>query len=185
MVGGLRKRPRAGLALPCSPCSIWSRSGISNSFDRKRAPVDGALMRRRLHCDYGNGVLSMPRVGATAPPSAEPPPVPYFAMKSKARSEPLWIGCQHSTGSPLRRRHRGDLLHGVAAIGHLRRDRLVPALVRERLALECLGDAHTLARARREEIRRNRLKFFESESEKQRLIRRQRNPGDWSRLPAA
>jgi len=35
--------------------------------------------------------------------SADPPPItpliPYFAMKSKARSEPLWIGCQHSTGS--------------------------------------------------------------------------------------
>jgi succinyl-CoA synthetase beta subunit len=24
--------------------------------------------------------------------------MPYFAMKSKARSEPPWIGCQHSTG---------------------------------------------------------------------------------------
>jgi hypothetical protein len=24
--------------------------------------------------------------------------LPYFAIKSKARSEPLWIGCQHSTG---------------------------------------------------------------------------------------
>jgi hypothetical protein len=32
--------------------------------------------------------------------SAEPPPMPYLAMKSKARSELLWIGCQHSTGSP-------------------------------------------------------------------------------------
>ena len=60
-------------------------------------------MRVRLHCDYGNGVLSMPRVGATAPLSTEPPPITprmlYFAMKSKARSEPLWIGFQHSTGS--------------------------------------------------------------------------------------
>jgi hypothetical protein len=39
---------------------------------------------------------------STAPPSADPPPItpliPYFAMNSKARSEPLWIGCQHSTG---------------------------------------------------------------------------------------
>ena len=39
---------------------------------------------------------------STAPPSAEPPPItpemPYLAMKSKARAEPLWIGCQHSTG---------------------------------------------------------------------------------------
>jgi hypothetical protein len=34
---------------------------------------------------------------STAPPSADPPPMPYFAMKSKARSEPLWSGCQHST----------------------------------------------------------------------------------------
>ena len=42
-------------------------------------------------------VLFMRR--STAPPSAEPPPMPYFAMKSKARSEPLWIGCEHSTGS--------------------------------------------------------------------------------------
>jgi hypothetical protein len=41
IVGGLRDRPRAGLALACSPCFIWSRSGISNSFDRKRAPADG------------------------------------------------------------------------------------------------------------------------------------------------
>src|SRR4029077_2795251 len=43
---------------------------------------------------------------ATAPPSADPPPItplmPYFAMKSKARSEPLWIGCQHSTGRASR-----------------------------------------------------------------------------------
>jgi hypothetical protein len=23
--------------------------------------------------------------------------MPYLAMNSKARSEPLWIGCQHST----------------------------------------------------------------------------------------
>ena len=36
---------------------------------------------------------------STAPPSADPPPITYFAMNSKARSEPLWIGCQHSTGS--------------------------------------------------------------------------------------
>jgi hypothetical protein len=27
------------------------------------------------------------------------PLMPYFAMNSKARSEPDWIGCQHSTGS--------------------------------------------------------------------------------------
>ncbi len=43
-----------------------------------------------------------------APPSAEPPPImpemPCLAMKSKARSEPPWIGCQHSTG---RRSGRG------------------------------------------------------------------------------
>jgi hypothetical protein len=34
---------------------------------------------------------------------ADPPPItprlPYFAMKSKARSELLWIGCQHPTGT--------------------------------------------------------------------------------------
>src|SRR3984893_13527952 len=75
---------------------------------------------------------------STAPASAEPPPItpltPYFAMTSKARSEPLWIGCQHSTGS----RHQGDLLEGIAAIPHRRRDRPILALVRERLALECL-----------------------------------------------
>jgi hypothetical protein len=60
-------------------------------------------MRVRLHYDYGNGVLSIPEVGTAAPPSADPPPITplmlYFAMNSKARSEPLWIGCQHSTGS--------------------------------------------------------------------------------------
>ena len=39
---------------------------------------------------------------------------------------------------PLRRRHQGDLLERVAAIRHLGRDRVVLALVRERLALERL-----------------------------------------------
>jgi hypothetical protein len=39
---------------------------------------------------------------------------------------------------PLRRRHQGDLLEGVAAIRPLRRDRVVLALVREGLALEGL-----------------------------------------------
>src|SRR5215475_2079923 len=34
---------------------------------------------------------------------------------------------------PLRRRHQGDLLQGVAAIWHLRRDRVVLAPARERL----------------------------------------------------
>ena len=29
------RRARAGLALACSPCFIWSRSGIRNSYDRK------------------------------------------------------------------------------------------------------------------------------------------------------
>ncbi len=38
----------------------------------------------------------------------------------------------------LRRRNQGDLLKRVAAIRHLRRDRVVLALVRERLALERL-----------------------------------------------
>src|SRR5213078_4759269 len=38
----------------------------------------------------------------------------------------------------LRRRHQGDLLQRVTAIGHLRRDRVELALVRERLALESL-----------------------------------------------
>jgi len=35
---------------------------------------------------------------STAPPSVEAPRIPYFAIESKARSEPLWIGCQRSTG---------------------------------------------------------------------------------------
>jgi hypothetical protein len=26
------------------------------------------------------------------------PQMPYLAIKSKARSDPLWIGCEHSTG---------------------------------------------------------------------------------------
>jgi hypothetical protein len=39
---------------------------------------------------------------------------------------------------PLRRRHQGDLLQGVAAIRHGRRDRVVLALVRERHAREGL-----------------------------------------------
>jgi hypothetical protein len=59
--------------------------------------------------------------------------MPYFAMNSKARSEPLWIRCQHVFGTvgpqlrrvrhlhehrdpitvdrlAFRRRHQGDLL---------------------------------------------------------------------------
>jgi hypothetical protein len=51
-------RPLVGLALACSACFIWSRSGITNSFDRKRAPAGGALAPVKLHCDDGNGVLS-------------------------------------------------------------------------------------------------------------------------------
>jgi len=44
----------------------------------------------------------------------------------------------------LRRRDQGDLLQGVAAIRHFGRDRIVLALVRERLALEGLEqDLHT------------------------------------------
>ncbi len=61
-------------------------------------------------------MFAKPRVGRlksvmtlwTTPPSAEPPPMtPWmscFAMKSSARREPPWIGCQHSTG---RRAGRG------------------------------------------------------------------------------
>src|SRR6516162_9245513 len=41
-------------------------------------------------------------------------------------------------GLPLRRRHQRDLLQCVAAIWHLRRDRVVLAPVREGLALEQL-----------------------------------------------
>src|SRR6516165_10568220 len=67
---------------------------------------------------------------STAPPSAEPPPMmpqmPCLAMKSKARSQALWC------------RHQRDLLERIAAIRHLRRDRIVLALVRERFALERL-----------------------------------------------
>src|SRR3954453_22033300 len=40
----------------------------------------------------------------------------------------------------FRPRHQGDLLQRIAAIGHLGRDRVVLALVRERLALERLED---------------------------------------------
>jgi hypothetical protein len=39
---------------------------------------------------------------------------------------------------PLGRRNQGDLLQGVAAIGHIWRDRVVVPLVRERLAFEGL-----------------------------------------------
>src|SRR5262249_60775169 len=39
---------------------------------------------------------------------------------------------------PLRRRHERDLFQRIAAIRHLRRDRVVLALMRERLALEGL-----------------------------------------------
>src|SRR5438270_5278063 len=41
---------------------------------------------------------------STAPPSAEPPPItplmPYFAIKSKARWELLWLAKQPRVGSP-------------------------------------------------------------------------------------
>jgi len=47
---------------------------------------------------------------STAPPSAEPPPMtpqmPCLAMKSKARSEPLWIGCQQFDRQALGGRHQ-------------------------------------------------------------------------------
>jgi hypothetical protein len=94
-------RSRAGLALACSPCFIWSRSGIADSFDRKRAPAHGGIDTLEITLRLWQWRV-VDRVGAAAPPSAEPPPItpdmPYFAMK-KARSQPLWIGCQHPTGS--------------------------------------------------------------------------------------
>src|SRR6516165_4070723 len=79
---------------------------------------------------------------STAPPSADPPPItplmPYFAINSKARSEPLWIGLPAFDRQPLRRRNQGDLLQRITAIRHLGRDRVVFSVVRERLALEGL-----------------------------------------------
>jgi len=63
---------------------------------------------------------------STAPPSADPPTItplmPYVARKSKAHSEPLWIGCQYSTDSrsgagtgviPLRKQAPGNAYSAV------------------------------------------------------------------------
>ena len=61
--------------------------------------------------------------------------MPYFAMKSMARSEPLWIGCQHSTCSRSGAGTSVISLSRIAAIGHLRRDRVV---LREGFPLEGL-----------------------------------------------
>ena len=58
-----------------------------------------------------------------APPSADPitARMPYFAMKSTARSEPLWIGRQHSDRLPPRCQDQRDLLQCIAAIRRLGR----------------------------------------------------------------
>src|SRR5262249_10223132 len=40
----------------------------------------------------------VPLDGAALGRAAADDEMPCLAMKSKARSEPLWIGCQHSTG---------------------------------------------------------------------------------------
>jgi hypothetical protein len=53
-------------------------------------------------------------------------------MKSKARSEPLWIG------QALGARYQGDLLQGVAEIRHLGWNRVALSLERERLPFEGL-----------------------------------------------
>jgi hypothetical protein len=62
-------------------------------------PLMGASMRVRLHCDYGNDVLLIPQcrdhrdtLDRAAADDAAAHAV--FRTKSKARSEPLWIGCQ-------------------------------------------------------------------------------------------
>jgi hypothetical protein len=33
---------------PCSPCFIWSRSGIANSYNDNPAPAQGADARRDI-----------------------------------------------------------------------------------------------------------------------------------------
>src|SRR5712672_2794484 len=79
---------------------------------------------------------------STAPPSAEPPPMtplmPYVAINAKARVGAALDRLPAFDRQALRRRHQGDLLQRIAAIRHLRRDREVLALVRERLPLEGL-----------------------------------------------
>src|SRR6202022_2624159 len=43
-----------------------------------------------------------PRISrSTAPPSAEPPSMPYFAMKFRARSERLWMPIRAALDAPL------------------------------------------------------------------------------------
>ena len=61
-------------------------------------------------------------------------------MKSSARVEPLWIGCQHSTGRLKGPRHEGQFFQRVAAVGYLRRQCVVPALVRKGFLVEGLED---------------------------------------------
>ena len=102
---------------------------------------------RRVRCSCRSARCAACHFSTTlciAPPSAEPPPImpwmPCFAMKSSARSVPPWIGCQHSTGKRLRPRHQCQFLQRIAAIRHLGRQRVVLALVRERLVVEGLED---------------------------------------------
>jgi hypothetical protein len=77
-------------------------------------------MRLRLHCDYGNGVLSMPRAGAIAPPRLsrrDHAADAVLAMKSKARSEPLWSVASIRSAAAPARRHRRDLRERVPRYG--------------------------------------------------------------------
>ena len=81
---------------------------------------------------------------STAPPSAEPPPItPADAVLRHEVEGAVRAALDRLPAfdrQTLRPRHQRDLLQRIAAIRHLRRDRVVLALVRERLALERLED---------------------------------------------
>src|SRR6476646_4627769 len=70
-----------------------------------------------------------------APPSAEPPPtmpwIPCLAMNSIGRGALDRLPALDR--QPQRPRHESELLQGVAAVGHLGRQRVVLALVGEGL----------------------------------------------------
>jgi hypothetical protein len=61
----LANRPRRSRTT-CFPCSIWSRSGIGNSFDRDLAPADGCGGPREYNANVAIIRLSI----CQAPPRA-------------------------------------------------------------------------------------------------------------------
>src|SRR5262249_60914133 len=86
-------------------------------LEADHVPLDGAALGRAAADDAADAVLGHEVEG---PLRAALDRLPAFDRQA------------------LRRRHQRDLLERIAAIRHLRRDRIVLALVRERLAPERL-----------------------------------------------